>query len=241
MGRGSKVEEMMRYIIFCIILIFFLAGCSGSRSESSFDLSTLFGKDETVQVPEESIELNYDPVLLMQRAEAYYVNKQYPEAIEEYKRFIKIHPTHKLAGYAQYKIGMSYFNQMKEVNRSPEPVMKALEAFKKVISDYPRISYKEDARAKADMCIERLAEYQFIIGKYYYKKSAYLAASSRFKQIADDYPKAKYSEDALYYLSVTYIKLKDVSSARQALEELLKRYPDTKYKGDAKRLLAKYK
>ncbi|MBI5042623.1 MAG: outer membrane protein assembly factor BamD [Nitrospirae bacterium] len=109
----------MQYIIY-ILFLFLLAGCSSSRSESSIGLSNLFGKEETVQVPEESIELNYDPVLLMQRAEAYYVNKSYPEAIEEYKRFIKIHPAHKLTGYAQYRIGMSYFNQMKEVDRDPE-------------------------------------------------------------------------------------------------------------------------
>ncbi len=231
----------MRYTIFCIILISFLAGCSGSRSESSVDLSSLFGKEEQVKIPEESIELNYDPVLLMQRAEAYYVNKSYPEAIEEYKRFIKIHPAHKLAGYAQYRIGMGYFNQMKEVDRDPEPVIKALDAFKKVLSDYPRSSYREDAKIKADMCMERLSEHYFYVGKFYYKKSSYPAAASRFKQVAKDYPDTKFSEDALYYLSVAYIKLKDVNSARQTLQELLKRYPDTKYKRDAKRLLSKIK
>ena len=230
---------MMQYIIIIVFLL--LAGCSGSRSESSFDLSSLFGKEETVQIPEESIELNYDPVLLMQRAEAYYVNKQYPEAIEEYKRFIKIHPANKLAGYAQYRIGMSHFNQMKEVDRDPEPVIKALDAFKKVISDYPRSSYREDARIKADMCMERLAEQQFIIGRFYYKNSAYPAAAGRFKQIVKDYPNAKFSEHALYYLGISYIKLKDKGSASQSLEDLLKRYPDTKYKGDARRLLKKLK
>lgn len=230
---------MQIYIYIMALLL--VAGCSSSRSESSVDLSSLFGKDETVQVPEESIEMNYDPVLLMQRAEAYYVNKSYPEAIEEYKRFIKIHPAHKLAGYAQYRIGMGHFNQMKEVDRDPEPVIKALDAFKKVLSDYPRSSYREDAKIKADMCMERLSEYYFYIGRFYYKKSSYPAAASRFKQIAKDYPDTKFSQDALYYLGVTYIKLKDAASARQALEELLKRYPDTKYKGDAKRLLAKYK
>ena len=119
----------MQYIIIIVFLL--LAGCSGSRSESSFDLSSLFGKEETVQIPEESIELNYDPCSLCRGAEAYYVNKQYPEAIEEYKRFIKIHPANKLAGYAQYRIGMSHFNQMKEVDRDPEPVIKALDAFKR--------------------------------------------------------------------------------------------------------------
>ena len=127
----------------------------------------------------------------MQRAEAYYVNKSYPEAIEEYKRFIKIHPAHKLAGYAQYRIGMGHFNQMKEVDRDHEPVIKALDAFKKVLSDYPRSSYREDAKIKADMCMERLSEYYFYIGRFYYKKSSYPAAASRFKQIAKDYPDAK--------------------------------------------------
>ncbi|MFZ3065143.1 MAG: outer membrane protein assembly factor BamD [Nitrospirota bacterium] len=233
------VIAMQIYIYIMALLL--VAGCSGSRSESSVDLSSLFGKEELVQIPEESIEMNYDPVLLMQRAEAYYVNKSYPEAIEEYKRFIKIHPAHKLAGYAQYRIGMGYFNQMKEVDRDPEPVIKSLEAFKKAMSDYPRSSYREDAKIKADMCMERLSEYYFYIGRFYYKKSSYPAAVSRFKQIAKDYPDTKFSQDALYYLGVTYIKLKDAASARQALEELLKRYPDTKYKGDAKKLLSKIK
>jgi outer membrane protein assembly factor BamD len=110
-----------------------------------------------------------------------------------------------------------------------------------VISDYPRSSYREDAKIKADMCMERLAEYQFIIGRFYYKNSAYPAAASRFKQIVKDYPNAKFSEHAFYYLGIAYIKLKDKASARQSLEELLRRYPDTKYKGDAKRLLSEIK
>lgn len=81
------------------------------------------------------------------RSEAYmkafglYSTDRYEEAIESFTAFIKAYPDSEYAANAQYWIGECYYT------RSNLP--KALDAFKKVISNYPKGNKVPDAMLKA--------------------------------------------------------------------------------------------
>jgi tol-pal system protein YbgF len=81
------------------------------------------------------------------RSEAYmkafglYSADKYEEAIESFTAFIKAYPDSEFAANAQYWIGECYYT------RSNLP--KALDAFKKVISNYPKGNKVPDAMLKA--------------------------------------------------------------------------------------------
>ena len=72
--------------------------------------------DEQIFVGD-SIEMNYDPNVIMKRAESFFDKESYAEAVVEYKHFLDLHQNHTLAPYAQYKIGVSHYKQYQTVDR----------------------------------------------------------------------------------------------------------------------------
>src|SRR5581483_8589237 len=114
--------------LFLASFLCLAVGCSSTPKPSKSSSKPLSGTDEQIFIGD-TIEKNYDPNVIMKRAESFFEKEDYPEAIIEYQHFLDLHRVHTLAYYAQYKIAESYFKQIKSVDRDPDPVYKALEAF----------------------------------------------------------------------------------------------------------------
>jgi len=61
---------------------------------------------------------HYAILAMIRIADTYYDDQQYDEAAVEYENFLNVHPFHKYAAYAQYKLGMTYFKKIKTVDVS---------------------------------------------------------------------------------------------------------------------------
>ena len=100
---------------------------------------------------------------LLDEASRFYFKGDFIEARGEYKRFLELHPTHPLAAFAQYRIGMCDFYQIGGVDRDPSSTEKALADFQKVIDEYPDSPYVEKAQKKVAFCRERKARLHFYV------------------------------------------------------------------------------
>lgn len=219
---------------------FFLLSCSAQKDELGAEIRKSLGvTKDTIEETENSIEKHYDPQVILKRAEAYYEEKEFMEAIGEYRHFVDLHPLHQWSDYALFKLGMSHFRQMKTIDRDPEPVRKALETFEKLLSVYPQTDYREEAKEKIKDCREALAKHEFYVGHFYYKKTAYPAAIARFRQLLETYPDLPQAEEALYYLGLTFHDQGKNSEALSHFEKLLDRYPETPHRKDVQQLLAR--
>ena len=231
--------------LFSIFFGFFLVlagGCAlfQDQVDAEIDAGIMADLKETLShAPTDELAKTYDPLSLLQKAETFYKDKNFVEAAAEYEYFLNLHPLHRWASYAQYKLGLCYFRQIQSVDRDIEPVLKALTAFQKLLDLYPQNPYQEAAQKKIRFCRERLAEHEFYIGHFYYKKSAYPAAITRFLGIVQGYPELEVASQALYYLSLSYEGLGDFEKAKQGLKELLEKYPDTQYRREIPRLLSR--
>jgi len=165
--------------------------------------------------------------------------KNYAGAVQEYKRFLDLHPIHKSAPYSQYRIGLSYFKQIKSIDRNIEPVQKALTAFDTVVKVYPGSDYINESMEKIKICRDKLAEREFYIGNFYMHKEDYQAAIVRFNNILSDYNDTSVAEKTLYHLGLAYSSSSKADKAKETLQNLLINYPESKYKEDASQLLAK--
>lgn len=58
----------------------------------------------------------------------------------------------------------------------------------------------------------------------------YQQAADLYKKVINEYPQSKDSEDALFFLGVLYNKSNDFTSSIKIMQDLLIRYPDTKWK-----------
>lgn len=119
-----------------------------------------------------------------------------------------------------------------DVPDSPDGVLqaaqKALDA--KQLNDARRMfgefvkKYPTDARASGA---------QLKIGDTYFNESKFDYAIGSYVKIIDLFPKADEVEPAMYKAGEAFLALKRCSDARVYFQELIKRYPKTKYKGDA--------
>ncbi|MFQ5991055.1 MAG: outer membrane protein assembly factor BamD [Nitrospiraceae bacterium] len=194
--------------------------------------------DEQIFVGD-SIEKNYDPHVIMKRAESFFERGNYPEAIVEYQHFLDLHRVHTLAPYAQYKLGESHFKMVKTVDRDLSPVYEALDAFEKLRTDYPGSRYEVQVATKVRECNNLIAQRYFLVGEFYYRREAYLAAAHRFEAILAQYPEQPVASDSLYYLALTYHELGAEDWAREKLVLFAQEYPNHKYRKKSRKLLAK--
>lgn len=238
MLNKPRYIKPIRSLLSLLFLLLILYGCATKEPDYGADIRSVLGVDENIpQATDGSIEKYYDPITIIKRAEAFYEKGEYVEAVDEYKHFVSLHPLHEFAHYAQFKLGLSYLKQARTIDRDPEPFIMALQAFNKLLANYPMTKYYADAKEKIKFCKENLARHEFYVGNFYYKQENYSAAIYRFKKIADEYSDTEVLEDALYMIAVSYRKLGDTTLAEKNLIDLLNRHPDPKYKVRAEKLL----
>ncbi|HEY3198634.1 MAG TPA: outer membrane protein assembly factor BamD [Nitrospirales bacterium] len=228
-------------VVITLLSALLLAGCSSTPKAPKTADSTAQKVDADEQVlKQDPLERNYDPHVIMKRAESFFEKEDYAEAGVEYQHFLDLHKTHVLAPYAQYRLALSYFKQVTARDRDPEPVRKALEGMEKLLKEYPGSSYEPDARTRIKECREHLAAYELYVGRHYYREEAYLAAIHRFERVVSQYPESEAFSQAAYLLALTYTDLGANDRAIEYLTQLLPQYPKKdKAIQDSRALLAK--
>ena len=200
---------------------------------------TLSATDEQIFVGD-TIEKNYDPNVIIKRAESFFEKGDYAEAVIEYQHFMDLHRVHQLAPYAQYRIGEAHYMMMKTVDRDASPVTMSLAALNKLLAEFPGSQWEADAREKIKACHTFMAQNALFIGKFYYRREAYLAASHRFEAIVKDYPDLEeIVQESLYYLALSYNELALGDWAKDSLTALSERYPDNKFQAQSRSLMAR--
>ena len=137
--------------LLTLTMIAFLSGCSSTPEPTDSASQDLSSTDEQIFVGD-SIEMSYDPNVIMKRAESFFDKESYAEAVVEYKHFLDLHQNHTLAPYAQYKIGVSHYKQFRTVDRDPEPLNKAISGFERLLKGYPASRYETEAKETILTC-----------------------------------------------------------------------------------------
>lgn len=183
----------------------------------------------------------FAPLAELRLADIHYKKEEYPEAIAEYNEFIKMHPNHKEVPYALNRLGLSYFNQIRGVDRDQMAAEGALSNFQVLVERYPDSDYAREASPMIDKCKDTLAGHEFYVGRFYFKTKGYEAAVGRFKRSLERFPGYGPKEDAMLYLGKSYLALDDDERGREVLGRLLRAFPDTRQAGEAAELLGKEK
>ncbi len=212
-------------------------GCSSTPDAQETDSQAIFSSDEQIFVGD-SIEMSYDPNVIMKRAESFFDKESYAEAIVEYKHFLDLHRNHILAPYAQYKIGVSHHQQFRTVDRDPEPLNNAIAGFEKLLKEFPASRYETEALETIQACKEQLVQRHLMVGKFYLKREAYLAAAHRYEKIIKEFPEAERTPEAMFQLAKTYQDLGIEEWTQEWLITLIQQYPESPYHSSAQSLLA---
>lgn len=166
-------------------------------------------------------------------AYSHYQRNAYDDAIGAAERFIQLHPGNKDAAYAYYLRGLSYYEQIGDTERDASATQKALESLEEVSRRFPTSRYARDADAKAVLARDHLAGKEMKVGRFYLKRSAYVAAINRFKKVITDYQTTSHTPEALHRLTEAYLALGIRSEAQTAAAILGHNFPNSSWYKDA--------
>jgi len=157
----------------------------------------------------------YAPKSALMAAYSYYSQNYYGDATAELIRFLRVYPNHKDIVYAEYLLGLCYYEQIVDEKKDLQSIIKAKESFKNLISKYPDTEFATDAMFKIDLIDEILAAKEMYIGRYYVDKKKWISAINRFRVVVDEYDTTIYVEEAIHRLVEIYYTIGIDSEAKK--------------------------
>ena len=94
---------------------------------------------------------------------------------------------------------------------------------------YPTSALTVEAQQGVVDLRQRLAEHEYIVGRYNYRRKLYAAAEDRFATMLEDYPDYGEPDKVLFMLGRAQMKQKHIADAEQTFEQLKNEHPDSSY------------
>ena len=140
------------------------------------------------------------PRAALMAAYSYYSQNYYADSIAELERFLKVYPNHKNIAYAEYLLGLCYYEQIVDEKKDLNAIQNSKRVFINIIEKYPNTDFAIDSEFKLDLIFDILAAKEMYVGRYYFEKQKWIPAINRFKFVVDNYEKTVYVEEALHRL-----------------------------------------
>ena len=156
------------------------------------------------------------PRAALMAAYSYYSQNYYGDSIAELERYLRVYPNHKDIPYAEYLLGLSYYEQIVDEKKDLKSIINSKEIFLGIVKKYPNTDFAIDAEFKISLVDTILAAKEMYVGRYYLDRKKWIASINRFKFVIDNYDTTVYVEEALHRLVEIYFIL--------GLEEESKKY-----------------
>jgi outer membrane protein assembly factor BamD len=167
---------------------------------------------------------------------AYWQYDEIASALAAADRFIKLHPRHPNVDYAYYlkglinfRIGRTFLDRFVPRDRSqrdPGAARQAFDDFSTLVSRFPRSKYSEDARQRMLYLKNTLARHEVNVADYYLRRSAYVAAANRARNVVENYQSTPAIPDALALMAKAYMFMDLDDLSADALRVLKLNYPN---------------
>jgi outer membrane protein assembly factor BamD len=162
-------------------------------------------------------------------------------AINEFREFLSYYPTNRRADYAQYKLGLAHFRQMRGAQRDQTETREAIKELQAFVDRYPNSSLMPEARTKLRDARDRLSESDYMVGYFYFRQRWYPGAIIRFRALLDQDPGYTGRDAVYYYLGESLVKSKREAEALPMYEKLVGEFERSEYLEEAQRRIAELK
>lgn len=129
----------------------------------------------------------YTPQAEIGLGDAYFMDEEWMKAVEAYKEFEALHPSHKEIPYVLYQIGVSLHNSFDSIDLPMTHVGEALEYFRRVEEAYPGTKYAEAASKYIIKCRTLMAEHELFVADFYWRTDRYVSAWKRYQYVAENF------------------------------------------------------
>jgi len=162
-------------------------------------------------------------------------------AINEFKEFLTFYPTNPRADYAQYKLGLAHYRQMRNPQRDQTETRDAIKEFQTFVDRFPNSKLMPEVQQKLRESKDRLDTSDYMVGFFYWRQRWYPGAVDRFEAVLKQDPQYTNRDAVYYHLADSYIKLNRGAQALPLLEKLVQEFEKSEYLQDAQKRLADLK
>ncbi|HUD73143.1 MAG TPA: outer membrane protein assembly factor BamD [Dongiaceae bacterium] len=164
----------------------------------------------------------------------------YGESLNAYRNFLTYFPQHPQAAYAQLMVGQSLYRQVTAPDRDQTTTIKAIDELRKVQTGWPGTPEAQEAQAVTELCNNRLAEKERLVGAFYQKRKVWLAALDRYQKVTENYPRYPGMSRLLLDLGKVYLAINQREQAQDAFTRLAARDGSKKLSNEAETALKAY-
>ena len=159
----------------------------------------------------------------------------YVRALAEFQDFLSLYPTHPRAPFAQYKLGMVHFHQMRRAERDQTETRNAIREFESFLDQYPTDrEWTPTVRERLREARDRLSEHDFTVGHFYYRSRFYPGAVNRFREILDNDPEYSKRDAVYFYLGESYAVGRAITEAIPYFARILEEFEASEYAEEAR-------
>ncbi len=165
-------------------------------------------------------------------------------AANEYREFLTFYPTHTRADYAQFKLAMSHFQQMRAPERDQTETQEALREFQVFFTRFPNSSLTPEVQQRHRTARDRLSEASLRVGVHYLRIKWCPGAVPRFREILQDDPQFSRRDSVYFYLAECLARSDNKANKAEAIpyfERLLAEFAQSEHLEDAKKRLEELK
>jgi outer membrane protein assembly factor BamD len=192
----------------------------------------------------EKLEARYPYGRFAQQAQleiayAYWKENERASAIAAADRFIKLYPDHGSVDYAYYLKGLINFNENSGLfsrfadsdlsDRDPKATREAFDAFRELVTRFPKSKYADDGAARMRYLLNALAQHEVQVARYYMRRGAYVAAANRAQFALKTYPQATANEEAVFIMVKAYDALGMEDLRNDADRVMRTNFPNSHY------------
>lgn len=161
------------------------------------------------------------------------------QAEAEYKDFILFYPTMEEAAEAQSRVCMIHYRQMEKPDRDPLHAIRADDECRQLMVQFPNSKYAPEMEQRLREIQEVIAEGEYRVGEFYFKKGRYPAATNRMHAVVNQYPLYSKADNALWEMAQAYSKMgpRFQASEVDSLQRIVRDYPLSPLGRQAKRKL----
>lgn len=151
------------------------------------------------------------------------------EAQGRFKDFRSRYPSHPRSDYALFRLAQVSDRQAEKPDRDQANTRLAAQSYRELIQNYPTSPYGTEARARYKAMLDLLAEHEFLVARYYYRRGAWESARGRFAGLFASFPQYSGMEKALYWAGMAEMRLGQDQDARTLFDRLRRDYPESRF------------
>jgi outer membrane protein assembly factor BamD len=155
--------------------------------------------------------------------------------INEFREFLSFYPTHGRADYAQFKLGMAHFYQMRAPARDQTETKEAIRELTLFLERFPRSPLAPEGKERLRQARDRLSESEYRVGLHYHRVEWYPGAIERFRSVLQGDPEYTNRDAVYFYLGEALERIQRPAEALPYYERVLKEFDESEYLEKAKR------